>query len=257
LPFRQKLFTIWLQSAQARLMTFELPEDIMTMYTQQFWDERYDGQQVWSGNPNPQLVEQIAGLTGTGDLVPGTALEIGCGEGADAIWLAGQGWDVTGLDISPVALARAAEHAAAAGVTIEFRPADLLTWRPSEARFDLVSAQFIHLPAAQFRDLLSRVAGAVRSGGTLLVVGHYPLSDHSHDHDAEQGHDHDHDAERGHDRVADQDKQHLMLTAEQLADLLDPAQWIVEFTGEPDRAGKGPDGTVMALRDSVVRARRR
>ena len=103
---------------------------------------------IWSGNPNPQLVAQVA------DLAPGTALDVGCGEGADAIWLAERGWRVTAVDISTVALERAAAHAAAAGEAVA--DADHLAagrparpGRPAPARFDLVSAQFIHLPAEQ------------------------------------------------------------------------------------------------------------
>ena len=75
------------------------------------WEERYSGpEKVWSGNPNPQLVAEVTGLT------PGTALDVGCGEGGDVIWLARQGWRVTGADFSPAGLARAARHAAEAGV---------------------------------------------------------------------------------------------------------------------------------------------
>ncbi len=80
------------------------------MFTQEFWDERYAGSnRVWSGKPNQRLVEQVAGLT------PGRAVDVGCGEGADVVWLAQQGWLATGVDVSQVALDRAAQHAEEAG----------------------------------------------------------------------------------------------------------------------------------------------
>ena len=120
-------------------------------FTQEFWDDRYrpagGSGRLWSGQPNPQLVAQTAGL------VPGEALEAGCGEGADAIWLARQGWTVTAVDVSAVALERAAGYAAAAGDEIARRITwqreDLLSWAPAEERFDLVSAQFMYAPAGE------------------------------------------------------------------------------------------------------------
>src|SRR6185312_15116814 len=79
------------------------------MFTQAFWDDRYSGERhVWSGRPNPHLVTETSNLT------PGRAIDVGCGEGADAIWLARQGWAVTGADVSPVGLKRAAANAEAA-----------------------------------------------------------------------------------------------------------------------------------------------
>src|ERR1700730_7897302 len=122
-----------------------LPEDAAALVSQDFWDARYgSAEAIWSGNPNPQLVAEVA------DLVPGTALDVGSGEGADAIWLASRGWQVTGIDISPVALERAAQLAAAAGETIAdhitWQQADVMVWDPAPKQFDLVSAQFIHLP---------------------------------------------------------------------------------------------------------------
>lgn len=98
-------------------------------FTQEFWDARYRSRTVWSGNPNPLLVEYAAGLT------PGTVLDVGSGEGADAIWLASRGWQVTGADLSTVALEHAARNAAEAGEDIAGRitwqHADFLTWDPA------------------------------------------------------------------------------------------------------------------------------
>src|ERR1700722_16527120 len=128
-------------------------------FTQEFWDERYrSAGKLWSGQPNPQLVAQTAGLA------PGAALDAGCGEGADAIWLASRGWAVTGVDVSAVALDRAAGYAAAAGEQIAgritWRREDLRSWTPEPQRFDLVSAQFMFLAPQEQAALYQRLAAA-------------------------------------------------------------------------------------------------
>lgn len=137
------------------------------------WDERYAGTDaVWSGNANPQLI------TEAGKLQPGTALDVGCGEGGDVIWLAQQGWRVTGADFSPKGLSRAAQHAQEAGV------ADRTDWWQIDARefdadgrsYDLVTSHFLHLPDGRMVDAVTRFAAAVRPGGHLLVVGHSPAA---------------------------------------------------------------------------------
>ncbi|WP_318215683.1 class I SAM-dependent methyltransferase [Streptomyces sp. SCL15-6] len=134
-----------------------------------FWEARYrDTDRVWSGRPNELLVREA------GDLTPGTALDLGCGEGADAVWLAGRGWHVTGVDISATALERAAVHAADAGV------GDRVAWERHElgrsfpeGSFDLVSAHYLQSPVAlDQRAVLGGAANAVADGGTLLVVMH-------------------------------------------------------------------------------------
>jgi SAM-dependent methyltransferase len=147
--------------------------DPAVLVTQAFWDDRYgSANQIWSGNPNQRLVEQVA------DLAPGSALEVGCGEGADAIWLATRGWQVTAVDVSTVALARAARQATAVGADvaerINWQQADILSWQPTPRQFDLVTAHFIHVPAVEREPLHRRFAEAVRPGGTLLIVGHHP-----------------------------------------------------------------------------------
>ncbi|MEU3660675.1 class I SAM-dependent methyltransferase [Streptomyces sp. NPDC032940] len=135
----------------------------------EFWEARYrDTDRVWSGRPNALLVRE------TGDLAPGTALDLGCGEGADAVWLAGRGWRVTGVDISATALERAAGHAADAGV------GDRVSWERHElghsfpqGSFDLVSAHYLQSPVALDQGTVLRAAAAaVADGGTLLVVMH-------------------------------------------------------------------------------------
>ncbi|AJF63364.1 class I SAM-dependent methyltransferase [Streptomyces vietnamensis] len=131
------------------------------------WDDLYaDRQQLWSGRPNGALVAEVAGLT------PGRVLDVGCGEGADAVWLARGGWDVTALEVSGVALERAAGHARDAGVAVRWVHAALTEAALPPASFDLVSAQYPALlrtaDAAAERALLSAVA----VGGVLLLVHH-------------------------------------------------------------------------------------
>ncbi|WNZ06383.1 class I SAM-dependent methyltransferase [Streptomyces sp. 11x1] len=135
----------------------------------QFWEDRYrDSDRIWSGRPNPLLVREVS------DLTPGSALDLGCGEGADVVWLATRGWQVTGVDISQTALDRAAAHAAAEGVAehVRWERHELGCTFP-EGAYDLVSAQFLQSPVALDQDrVLRRAAGAVVLGGTLLVVMH-------------------------------------------------------------------------------------
>ena len=112
----------------------------------------------------------------TEGLTPGTALDVGCGEGGDAIWLARQGWRVTGTDFSAVALERCAGLADEAGVAdrTEWRQVDARSWQSDGEQWDLVSSQFIHLSDGGMPDLVRRLGDAVAPGGTLLVVGHHP-----------------------------------------------------------------------------------
>jgi 2-polyprenyl-3-methyl-5-hydroxy-6-metoxy-1,4-benzoquinol methylase len=206
-----------------------------TEFTQEFWDDRYrSAGRLWSGQPNHQLVAQAAGLQA------GAALDAGCGEGADAIWLASRGWTVTAVDVSQVALDRAAAHAAeqadqVAG-RISWRRADLLSWDPAPQRFDLVSVQFMHLPSPELESMHRRLAAAVRPGGTLLIVGH----------------DHNFGSATGRAGPS-----HLFRPAEQLAAALDPADWDVLVASAVDRPGKDPDGHQVTLKDIVLRAARR
>ncbi|MFD8146584.1 SAM-dependent methyltransferase [Streptomyces sp. NPDC059708] len=136
---------------------------------QEFWDSRYrESERIWSGRPNSVLVREAS------DLAPGRALDLGCGEGADAVWLARRGWRVTGTDISPVALERAAGHAAEAGLAdrIAFERHDLGESFPA-GEFDLVAACFLHSPGEMPRErILRTAAAAVAPGGVLLVAGH-------------------------------------------------------------------------------------
>ena len=210
--------------------------DPSIMWTHEFWDERYrSADTIWSGNPNPHLVAQVA------DLSPGTALDVGSGEGADAIWLAARGWQVTGIDVSTVALDRAAEFAANAGEEIADRitwqQTDILSWDQAPRQFDLVSAQFMHLPRAQREVVHRRLAAAVRPGGSLLIVGHHPS-----------------DLETSMPRPNLPD---LFFTADQVAVGLDPDEWHVIVAAAPERQTLDPEGRPVTIRDAVMYAIRR
>ncbi|MFF5787503.1 class I SAM-dependent methyltransferase [Streptomyces sp. NPDC012693] len=131
------------------------------------WDNRYaDRQQLWSGRPNGALVAEVAGLT------PGRVLDVGCGEGADAVWLARGGWDVTALEVSGVALERAAGHARDAGVDIRWVHATLTEAALPPASYDLVSAQYPVLLRTPDRVAERALLSAVAVGGVLLLVHH-------------------------------------------------------------------------------------
>ncbi len=151
--------------------------DAGTMFEPPSWDERYSGEQkIWSGNPNPQLVAEVSGLTA------GTALDVGCGEGGDVIWLARQGWRVTGADFSANGLARAARHVEQAGVAdrTDWWQVDARTFAAGERSYDLVTTHFLHPPDGGMVEVTRRLAGAVAPGGHLLVVGHAPSDAFTH-----------------------------------------------------------------------------
>jgi SAM-dependent methyltransferase len=131
------------------------------------WDERYAGtERVWSGRPNGALVAEVEGMT------PGRALDVGCGEGADAIWLALRGWDVTALDVSRVALDRARTEADRAGAQVHWLHSPLLDAALPAGEFDLVSAQYPALLRTPGNDAERALLTAVAPGGMLLVVHH-------------------------------------------------------------------------------------
>jgi len=200
---------------------------------EELWDARYrESDQIWSGNPNTILVREVVGLE------PGRALDLGCGEGADAVWLARRGWRVTAVDISGVALRRAARHAAQAGVAerIDWQRHDLAASFPG-GLFELVSAQFLHSHGNLPREkILRSAAAAVAPGGVLLVVGHAGLPPWEHDHP--------HDL-------------HLPTPEEVLEALeLDEGQWEVLLSQEHERSQAGPDGRPIVRTDNAVKVRR-
>lgn len=130
------------------------------------WDRRYGtAEMVWSAEPNVFVADQ------TGHLPPGRALDLACGEGRNAVWLARRGWEVVGADFSPAALATARRVADEAGAAVTWVEADATTWTPPGA-FDLVVLCYLQLPHHQMAAALDRVVPALAPGGTLLVIGH-------------------------------------------------------------------------------------
>jgi SAM-dependent methyltransferase len=208
---------------------------VMDLFRESFWDDRYRSKTaMWSGNPNPQLVAEAASLE------PGDALDAGCGEGADAIWLAERGWRVTAVDISTVALERGAAHARQVGSDVADRitwhQADLLSWKPRPQTYDLVSAQFMQMPTLQRAAFVERLAAGVATGGTLLVVGHGPTDLLTTAHRPRSP--------------------ELFFTAGEIVSLLDPKLWRVDLNESRQREAPDPDGIPVTHHDEVVAARR-
>jgi SAM-dependent methyltransferase len=131
------------------------------------FDALYGGDEpIWSGEPNGALIDEMA------DVQPGRALDVGCGEGADAVWLAQRGWQVTALDVAAAALERAEQHARQAGVQVRWLHRGLLEAPLERESFDLVSAQYPALRHTADEAAIRALLDLVVPGGTLLVVHH-------------------------------------------------------------------------------------
>jgi SAM-dependent methyltransferase len=131
------------------------------------WDRRYaEVENLWAVRPNRFLVAE------TEELEAGRALDLACGEGQNAIWLASRGWDVTGVDFSEVAIAKARSRAEREGIRVDFLCADLRTYEPEPGAFDLVLLLYLHIPADERCAVLAGAAEALAAGGTLVLVGH-------------------------------------------------------------------------------------
>jgi len=131
------------------------------------WNRRYAAvDSLWSAKPNRFLVAEVEGLE------PGRALDLACGEGQNAVWLASLGWDVTAVDYADVAVAKGIERAARAGVAVDFQVGDLLDYVPEARSFDLVLILYLHISSDGLRLVLERATGALAPGGTLVLVGH-------------------------------------------------------------------------------------
>lgn len=201
-------------------------------FSRALWDRRYAASTVWSGRPNRRLVEQVA------DLTPGRALDVGCGEGADVVWLAAHGWETTGVDVSLVALERTAEHAAAEGVEVRTLPWDALSGEPLPGGpYDLVVSHFLHLPEELRAPAYAAMAAALAPGGRLLIVAHHPQ-----------------DVAAGVRRPPVE----LLVTPDDVVGVLQglDVDWEVEVAAEAPREQE-VDGVPVAVVDTVVRARPR
>jgi SAM-dependent methyltransferase len=197
-----------------------------------FWESRYaGGDRIWSGRPNQAVVKTLNSLD------PGRALDLGCGEGGDSVWLAERGWQVTAVDIAPAALARAKALADARGLSggqITWLVEDLSSWQPTTCDYELVAACFLHSPIDFPRtSVLQRAAAAVAPGGYLLIVGHAEAPPWAW----AQGHaDH-----------------HFPSPTEELSTLqLDDANWETVIGEVLPREATGPDGQAATLHDTVV-----
>ena len=192
-------------------------------FDKDYWSRHWQESTADALPVNPHLVAETSALS------PGTAIEAGCGEGAEAIWLAQHGWQVTAVDISPEALARA--QARAGDVQVDWVAADLTTWEPP-GQVDLVTTHYAH-PAMPQLAFYSRIATWVAPGGTLLIVGHL------HDPDA---------ADHGHE------PQSAQVTLDSVRAMVDAAGWTLDTAEEHTRTVPGREAP---LRDVVVRARRK
>lgn len=210
-------------------------EDETDRFSQATWDARYGtGERVWSGNPNPRLVEHASGLPA------GDALDVGAGEGADAVWLAQHGWRVTALDVSPVALEHTRAHAdeSRVGERVTTLRHDLMNDGPVPGGFDLVSAQFWHPPPDRRADFDTVIGTAVRPGGTLLVVGHHPddFATGARDPHGHAGY---------------------LYPPDDVVAVLPADRWEVRVADTPTRRVTRADGVEVTMTDTVVLAVRR
>lgn len=198
-----------------------------------FWEQKYAAtEQVWSGRVNPTLQGILE------PLAPGRALDLGCGEGGDALWLAGAGWQVLGVDISPTAIARARRRAQEKSLAAaRFDVADLTVWDPAAAGpWDLVTASFLQSPVALDRSaILRRACGAIAPGGHLVALSHAAPPPW---------------AQRPMTGIPAPHEEFALLE-------LATAEWTVETAEVLERHATGPDGQQATLRDNLLVIRRR
>ena len=143
------------------------PSSVRAGFAREDWNARYAGTELlWTAQPNRLFAAEVE------DLPAGRALDVACGEGRNAVWLAERGWRVTAIDFSDVALAKAARLAESRGVEVEWLVADVLEHTPEPRSFDLVAMLFLQLPHAELASALHAAADALAPGGTLVVIGH-------------------------------------------------------------------------------------
>ncbi len=209
-------------------------------YWETHWQERAAHGVGREMSVNDHLVREV------GKLDTGTALDAGCGEGAEAIWLAGAGWQVTAVDISNEALQRASLQASSQYTNppeINWVEADLDVWTPDD-QFDLVTTHYAH-PTTPQLEFYERIAGWVAPGGTLLIVGHLHTGHHHHGDADEKG---DHDA---------RPPEKATVSAAAVTGVLDPTEWDIVTADELTRTVNVNSGSPVQLDDVVVRATRR
>jgi SAM-dependent methyltransferase len=194
------------------------------------WNERYAADElIWTATPNRFLVEQVA------DIPVGAALDVACGEGRNAVWLATQGWKTTGLDFSAVGLKKANDLARANDVDVDFIEADVLTWKPPPRQFDLIVLAYVQLPALERCKIHQQLIEGLAFGGTLLVIAHATdnlLNGYG----------------------GPQDPQYLFSSDDVVDDLADYGM-IIDLATEMNRPVETDRGSRIAI-DVVVRARR-
>lgn len=203
-------------------------------FDQDFWEQlwaktlREQADKVARRPPNAHLRAEAA------DLPPGRALDAGCGHGADTLWLAAQGWQVTAVDFSAAALAHGRSMAEAAGddvaERIDWIESDLAAWTPEPEHYDLVVCLYVHV-AGSVEDMVRRMANGVAPGGTLFLVGHRPI-----------------DPGTG---AATAAASQVQVSVEAAAAALDSKGWDLVVAEERPRAVAGTGV------DAVIRARRR
>jgi 2-polyprenyl-3-methyl-5-hydroxy-6-metoxy-1,4-benzoquinol methylase len=196
----------------------------------EWWEQHYQAQEPGRGVPSPQMVAELTGVP------VGLALDAGCGTGADAIWLAQQGWEVTAVDISPTAVGHAeilaANHGADVARRISWVVADLAVWEPPK-QYDLVVSQYVH-PDVPFGEFVARLAEAVAPGGTLFVAGHEHADSYS--------------AARAPEKAS--------IEPEAVTGSLNPSLWEVDVAESRTRQVRH-GSTQVTMRDVVVKAHHR
>ena len=136
-------------------------------FAREDWNARYAGSELlWTAEPNRRFASEVE------DLTPGRALDLACGEGRNAVWLAERGWKTIGVDFSDVALAKAERLAASRGVVVDWVLADVLEHEPERGAFELVTLLYLQLPHDELSEVLRSAVAALAPGGTLLVLGH-------------------------------------------------------------------------------------
>jgi len=208
------------------------------------WDERYsEKERLWSGNPNAMLV-RFADQFDSGPGGQGrSALDVGCGEGADAIWLARQGRNVTGIDLSTVAIQRAKESAAVLNLDAQFHATDAIEYASHVgSKFDVVTVSFMHSRDEDQRaETMRAIPSFVKPGGQLLVISHAAMPPWSRHHEHE-----DRSPRPTFDITAASEIEALGLDD----------TWEIQVAQELERPATGPDGEEAVLLDAVVLARR-